>query len=143
MKSAHKGAISFVVTLFAVLAFIDAPLVSYQHLPAHVRGDSASTGGAARGTAGASSSGSSVAPFAGACAPGEGGGRACHDSNCPYLHFLRSNSSSQAPASVGTEVSRVVATAVGPLGARIERNPVQLPLLALAPATSPPVSSVS
>ncbi len=145
MKPGFGRTVAFAVALMGIVAFIGAPLVSYQHLSRHAveHSDAPGTtlGGLACAASAAQGTGGPV-QLAGEERDGRPD-RKCHDSDCPYLHFLRSNSS--PPVSTPIVLADEGIRTEGPFrcSSRIERNPVQVPLLAVAPATSPPVSFVS
>ena len=145
MKLRLGHTIAFAVAMMGIVAFIGAPLVSYQHLPQHARWVSKRTETAsAPGTRlpDPDPGDTDPAPALEDAQRGQTNQR-CHDPDCPYLHFFRTSSSppTSSPILV-TGAAAWLACAVAWVG-RVERNPGQLPLLSIAPATSPPLPSMS
>ncbi len=144
MKLRPRGSIAFAIALMGIVAFVGAPMVSYQHLPQHVQW-AAGCLVQEREAQGAFEADQAKTPRTCTIVDGTSGrsNPLCHDPDCPYLHFFRTNSS--APASSPGLLADVAARACAALewGGRIERNPGQVPLLSVAPATSPPRLSMS
>ena len=144
MKVSHRRTAELIIALSGLFAFLTAPLLSYQHLSVHIhiyltqRGLELPCPSSSPGTL-CSDTNAQISQNDGKGGPNP----LCDDSGCPFIHFLRTNSSPPASSYAIFASDDTLGLGLATFFPRPERNPGQVPLLALSPAISPPFSAIS